>query len=152
MSSKRSYGDSCGIARALDLVGERWALLVVRELVLGPKRFTGLRARLSGCSPDMLARGRRALDQAGLVRRRKRPPRVSARVYELTEWGRELEPVLLALGRWGSRSPLSSDPPALGVDALVVALKTMFGPARAGGAHSTFQLRLGDEEFVVRVG
>lgn len=152
MPDKRSYGDSCGIARALDLVGERWALLVVRELVLGPKRFTDLRTGLSGCSPDMLAQRLRDLEQAGVVRRRKLPPPVSARVYELTEWGRELEPVLLALGRWGSRSSLPSDPPALGVDALVVALKTMFDPARAGGAQSDFQLRLGDEEFVVRVG
>ena len=74
MADKRSYGDSCGIARALDLVGERWSLLVVRELVLGPKRFTDLRAGLSGCSPDMLAQRLRDLEQAGVVRRRKLPP------------------------------------------------------------------------------
>jgi DNA-binding HxlR family transcriptional regulator/putative sterol carrier protein len=152
LADKRSYGDSCGIARALDLVGERWALLVVRELVLGAKRFTDLRAGLSGCSPDMLAQRLRDLEQAGVVRRRKLPPPVSARVYELTAWGRELEPVLLALGRWGSRSPLPPQPPVLGVDALAVALKTMFDPARAGGAQVTIGLRLEDEEFAVRVG
>jgi DNA-binding HxlR family transcriptional regulator len=151
MADKRSYGDSCGIARALDLVGERWALLVVRELVLGPKRFTDLRVGLPGCSPDVLAQRLRDLEQVGVVGRRTLPPPVSARVYELTEWGRELEPVLLSLGRWGSRSPLPPEPPALGIDAVVVALKTMFDPHRAGSAEATYQLRLGEQAFVVRV-
>src|ERR1700743_3723951 len=96
---KRTYGDSCGIARALDLIGERWALLVVRELILGPKRFTDLRAGLPNLSADVLAQRVRDREQAGLVRRRKLPPPAGARVYELTEWGSELEPVLLALGR-----------------------------------------------------
>jgi DNA-binding HxlR family transcriptional regulator len=151
MADKRSYGDSCGIARALDLVGERWALLVVRELVLGPKRFTDLRAGLPGCSPDVLAQRLRDLEQVGVVRRKTLPPPLSARVYELTEWGRELEPVLLSLGRWGSRSPLPPEPPALGIDALVVALKTMFDAERAGLAEVSYQLRLGGQDFVVRV-
>lgn len=151
MTDKRSYGDSCGIARALDLVGERWALLVVRELVLGPKRFTDLRAGLEGCSPDVLAQRLRDLEQTGVVRRRKLPPPVGARVYELTEWGRELEPVLLALGRWGSRSPLPPQPPALGVDAVVVALKTMFDPTRAGSAEVLYELWLGEQSFVIEV-
>lgn len=151
MADKRSYGDSCGIARALDLVGERWALLVVRELVLGPKRFTDLRAGLRGCSPDVLAQRLRDLEQVGVVARKTLPPPVSARVYELTEWGRELEPVLLSLGRWGSRSPLPPEPPALGIDAVVVALKTMFDAARAGSAAVTYQLLLGEQSFVVQV-
>lgn len=151
MADKRSYGDSCGIARALDLVGERWALLVVRELVLGPKRFTDLRAGLRGCSPDVLAQRLRDLEQVGVVARKTLPPPVSARVYELTEWGRELEPVLLSLGRWGSRSPLPPEPPALGTDAVVVALKTMFDAARAGSAAVTYQLLLGEQSFVVQV-
>ncbi len=152
MAEKRSYGDSCGIARALDLVGDRWALLAVRELVLGPKRFTDLRTGLPGCSPDVLAQRLRDLEEAGVVQRRKLPPPLAARVYELTDWGRELEPVLLALGRWGSRSSLPAQPPALGVDALAVALKTMFDPARAGVGETTYQLRLADQEFVVQVG
>jgi DNA-binding HxlR family transcriptional regulator len=157
MAERRTYGDSCGIARALDLVGERWALLVVRELVLGPKRFTDLRAGLPNLSPDVLAQRLRELEQAGLVRRRKLPPPAGARVYELTDWGSELEPVLLALGRWGSRSPLPSEPPQLGVDAVAVALKTMFDPARVavgkdGGApERSYQLRLGEHEFALRV-
>lgn len=151
MADRRTYGDSCGIARALDLVGERWSLLVVRELVLGPKRFTDLRAGLIGCSPDMLAQRLRDLEHAGVVQRRTLPPPLGARVYELTEWGRELEPVLLTLGRWGSRSSLATEPPVLGVDALAVALKTMFDPARAGAGETTYQLRLADQEFVVQI-
>src|ERR1700748_865987 len=99
MTVKRSYEDSCGIARALDVVGERWALLVVRELLLGPKRFTDLRAGLPRVGPDMLAARLRELEEAGVVGRRVLPPPAASKIYELTEWGAELAPVLLALGR-----------------------------------------------------
>src|SRR6185437_6886764 len=101
----RTYGDRCGIARALDVVGERWALLVVRELLLGPKRFTDLRAGLPNVGPDMLSARLRDLEAAGVLRHHKLPPPASARVYELTERGRELEPGILALGRWGAAEP-----------------------------------------------
>src|SRR5947209_18591269 len=122
---QRSYRDPCGIARGLDVVGERWALLVVRELLLGPKRFTDLRAGLPHLSPDVLSQRLRELEQSGVVRRAKLPPPAGSRVYELTEWGRELEPVVLGLGRWASA--LAPFPPGhgeLGVDSLVLALKT----------------------------
>ena len=153
MAGKRTYGDPCGIARALDLVGERWALLVVRELLLGPKRFTDLRAGLPHVGPDILAQRLRELEQAGVVRRGKLPPPAGARVYELTDRGRGLEPVVLALGRWGSQAPLQAEHGELGADALVLALKTLFDPARADGmAGSAFELRLGEEVFAVRVG
>jgi DNA-binding HxlR family transcriptional regulator len=151
VSERRTYGDSCGIARALDLVGERWALLVARELVLGPKRFTDLRAGLPNLSADVLSQRLRELERIGVVRRRKLPPPASARVYELTDWGRELEPVLLALGRWGSRAPLPAEPPELGVDAVVVALKTMYDPAGADATETGYQLRLGEHRFAVRL-
>jgi DNA-binding HxlR family transcriptional regulator len=148
----RTYGDSCGIARALDLVGERWALLVVRELLLGPKRFTDLRAGLAHVGPDMLAQRLRELEQAGVVQRAKLPPPAGARVYELTDWGRQLEPVVLALGRWGSRAPFPAEHGELGVDALVLALKTLFDPGRVDGLSGrTFELRLGEEVFALRV-
>ena len=148
----RSYGDPCGIARALDLVGERWALLVVRELLLGPKRFTDLRAGLPHVGPDMLAQRLRELEQAGVVRRGKLPPPAGARVYELTDWGRKLEPVVLALGRWGSQAPFPREHGELGADALVIALMTVFDPARADGLRgSTFELRLGEDVFSIRV-
>src|SRR5437764_8558232 len=153
MAGKRTSGDPCGIARALDLVGVRWALLVVRELLLGPKRFTDMRAGLPHVGPDVLAQRLRELEQAGVVRRGKLPPPAAARVYELTERGRGLEPVVLALGRWGSQAPLPDGHGELGIDAMVLALKTLFAPDRADGLiGSVFELRLGDEVFGLRVG
>ncbi|HEY4827583.1 MAG TPA: helix-turn-helix domain-containing protein [Solirubrobacteraceae bacterium] len=147
----RSYGDPCGIARALDLVGERWALLVVRELLLGPKRFTDLRAGLPHLGPDILSQRLRELEQSGVVRRDQLPPPAASRVYELTEWGRELEPVVLGLGRWGSRAPFPADHGALGVDALMLALKTLYDPGRADGlTGASFEVRLAGQPFDVR--
>lgn len=150
MSTTRTYGDPCGIARALDLVGERWALLVVRELLLGPKRFTDLKAGLPGASPNVLSQRLDELEHAGIVRRRKLAPPASVWVYELTEWGRELEPALLALGRWGSRAP-SRPHRDLSLDALMIALKTTFDPSAAEGLRATYDLRLGDDHFQVAV-
>src|SRR5688572_22300007 len=111
MTGKRSYGDQCGVARSLDLLGERWALLVVRELLFGPKRFTDLRAGLPGASPDMLAQRLRDLEEAGILIRRKLDPPAAVRVYELTDRGRALEPILIELGRWGSGLPLDPEDP-----------------------------------------
>lgn len=145
----RTYGDPCGIARALDLVGERWALLVVRELLLGPKRFTDLRTGLPGASRNVLSQRLRELEQAGIVQRRKLGPPAGAWVYELTDWGRDLEPVVLALGRWGSRAP-SMPGAELSVDALMLALKTTFDP-RAAGLRARYELRLGEDRFRVEV-
>src|SRR5919106_3243857 len=105
----RTYGDLCGIARALDVVGERWALLVVRELLLGPKRFTDLRAGLPHVGPDVLTQRLKELEAAGVVRRATLPPPAASKVYELTRRGAELEPVVLALGRWGSAAPGPED-------------------------------------------
>jgi DNA-binding HxlR family transcriptional regulator len=139
------------VARALDLVGERWALLVVRELLLGPKRFTDLRTGLPQLSADVLAQRLRELEQAGIVRRDKLAPPAAARVYELTEWGRELEPVVLALGRWGSRAPFPAEGATYGADAAMLALKTLFDPSLAGGLDATYEVRLGDQTFEVRI-
>jgi len=149
MAVKRNYGDSCGIARALDVVGERWALLVVRELLLGPKRFTDLRAGLPRIGPDMLAARLRELEDVGLVVQRPLPPPAARTVYELTQDGRELEPVLHALGRWGSRRPLRPDPPPLSPDAAVVAMQTMFEPDPAAPS-SVIALRLDGHDFSLR--
>jgi DNA-binding HxlR family transcriptional regulator len=148
---KRNYGDSCGIARALDLVGERWTLLVVRELVLGPKRFTDLRAGLPGVSADVLSQRLRELEAAGVVVRRTLSPPAAARVYELTDWGRELQPALHALGRWGSQTALPAQAPPLSADAAVVAMQTMFDPAAAGSIDVAYELRLGDRPFTIRI-
>jgi DNA-binding HxlR family transcriptional regulator len=145
------YEDPCGIARALDAVGDRWALLVVRELVLGPKRFTDLQAGLRRVSPDVLAQRLRDLEAAGVIARATLPPPAASRVYELTDRGRELEPVLHALGRWGSRTPLPEAGPRLGVDAAMVALPTLFSADRAGDLAAIFDLRLDGEPFTAVV-
>ena len=143
MAARRTYGDRCGVARALDVVGERWALLVVRELLLGPKRFTDLRDGLPGLSADVLSQRLRGLEAAAVVRRRTLPPPAGSTVYELTPWGRDLEPVVLELGRWGSRAAFPSGRPRLGADATAIALKTLFDAGRARGLDASVELRLG---------
>src|SRR3954452_19873701 len=105
MPTARSYADACPIARALDAVGERWALLVVRELLLGPQRFADLRRALPGASSNMLDDRLRELAGHGVLSRRQLPPPAASMVYGLTAAGRELEPVVLALGGWGARFP-----------------------------------------------
>ena len=142
MATKRSYGEACRFAHALDLVGERWALLVVRELLLGPKRFTDLRAGLPHASPNILSERLRELEQGGVVQRRKLPPPAASSVYELTEWGRELEPIVTQLGAWGARSPLPARAPQeIGPDSIVLALRSLFDPEAAGELEATYELR-----------
>jgi DNA-binding HxlR family transcriptional regulator len=146
MSGLRSYGDPCGIARALDVVGERWAFLIVRELVFGPKRFTDLRAAL-GASPNVLSQRLGELETAGVVERRT----AGGALYELTDWGRELHPILVQLGRWGARSGHRPVGP-LGVDALMAALQATFVAKSAAELGATlYELRLGEERFAVNV-
>lgn len=150
MAGKRSYQDPCGVARALDLVGERWALLIARELLLGPKRFTDLRTGLPTASQNVLAQRLRDLEDTGLVRRRKLGPPAGAWVYELTGRGRGLEPVLVALATWGSRQPMTSAGD-LSADALILALRTTFDSAVAGPLRATYRLALDDDRYLARV-
>jgi DNA-binding HxlR family transcriptional regulator len=105
MPTSRSYHDICPIARALDVIGERWGLLVVRELLLGPQRFSDLRRALPGASSNMLTDRLRELEHHGVLRRRMLSPPAASTVYELTERGCELEPVLEAIGAWGRDEP-----------------------------------------------
>ncbi|MGP4103314.1 winged helix-turn-helix transcriptional regulator [Nonomuraea sp. KM90] len=151
MTGKRSYLDGCAAAHALDLVGDRWALLVVRELLLGPKRFTDLRNGLPGAAPNVIAQRLRDLEAAGVVRRRTLKPPAASKVYELTDWGLELEPAIVALGRWGSRSPLMLHDAPVSVNALVLALRTLFSPAAARGLTGRIGLRFDFDEFVASV-
>jgi DNA-binding HxlR family transcriptional regulator len=141
MSGLRSYGDPCGIARALDVIGERWALLIVRELVFGPKRFTDLRAAL-GASPNVLSQRLDELESAGVVQQRS----AGGALYELTDWGRELHPILIRLGRWGARAGHRPKGP-LSVDALMVALESTFVPKSAADLRASYELRLGEDRF-----
>ena len=149
--SDRTYADLCGIARALDQVGERWALLVIRELMLGPKRFTDLRAGLAPIGPDMLSQRLRELEDAGIVQRRQLAPPAASRVYELTRRGMELRPVLVALGRWGSVAPAPSSDAKLGADSTALALETLFEAQAAEGFEATIGLRLGEDEFSIEI-
>jgi DNA-binding HxlR family transcriptional regulator/putative sterol carrier protein len=151
MATTRTYDDGCAAAHALDLVGERWALLVVRELLLGPKRFTDLRAGLPNTSPNVLAQRLRGLEAAGIVRRGKLPPPAASRIYELTEWGRDLEPVIIELGKWGVRSPTKPPDAELGVDSLILSFRTMFEPERAAELEASYEFRLGEDRFRAEV-
>lgn len=151
MTTKRHYGDGCAAAHALDLVGERWALLVVRELLLGPKRFTDLRAGLPDISPNVLAARLRDLEGAGVLARRALPPPAAVQVYELTPWGRELEPVLHTLGRWGARSPARPREAPLSAASFATALRTMFSAERAAGLDLTLELQLPGAPLAARV-
>jgi DNA-binding HxlR family transcriptional regulator len=151
MATKRTYDDGCAAAHALDLVGERWALLVVRELLLGPKRFTDLRAGLPHASPNVLSERLRGLEAAGIVRRRRLPPPAASKIYELTAWGEELEPVIIRLGRWGARSPSKPADAPLGVDSLILSLRTMFDPGAAGDLEATYELIMGEDRFAAEV-
>jgi DNA-binding HxlR family transcriptional regulator len=151
MATTRTYDDGCAAAHALDLVGERWALLVVRELLLGPKRFTDLRSGLPHASPNVLAQRLRDLEAAGVVRRGKLPPPAASKIYELTEWGRDLEPVIISLGRWGVRSPTKPPDAELGVDSLILSFRTMFDPDQAEGLDASYEFRLGEDRFRAEV-
>lgn len=151
MATKRSYGEACRFAHALDVVGERWALLVVRELLLGPKRFTDLRGGLSHASSNMISERLRDLEQAGVIQRRKLPPPAASTVYELTEWGEELEPIVTQLGAWGARSPFPPGAQEIGPDSIVLALRSLFDPTVAGDLSADYELRIGEERFGVEV-
>lgn len=148
---RRGYDDACGTAHALELIGERWTLLVLRELMLGPRRFSELRADLPGISANVLAQRLTELEQRGLARRVKLPPPASVQVYEATQWGLEAEPIVQALGRWAARSP-RHDPtlPISGVSVLL-SFRTMFDPAKARGMDARIGFRFGDMSYILRV-
>ena len=146
--ARRSYEDACATAHGLDLVGERWALLVMRELMLGPRRFGDLRASLPGISANVLTQRLQGLEAAGILRRRKLPPPASVQVYELTEWGYESEPVFQTLGRWAARSPGHDPRLPLSAVSLFLSFRTMLDPARARGLNARIGFRIGAETYL----
>ncbi|HEY7048377.1 MAG TPA: helix-turn-helix domain-containing protein [Jatrophihabitantaceae bacterium] len=145
----RSYAEGCPAAHALDVVGERWGLLIVRELLFSPKRFTDLDTRLAGASASVLTQRLRDLVDGGVVARRKLPPPASSWVYELTDWGRELEPIVVALGRWGCRSPQFDNTLPVTPAAIALGIKTFADPARVAQLPGPIELQLDDEVFTV---
>jgi DNA-binding HxlR family transcriptional regulator len=150
--TSRSYGQFCGFARALELVGERWTLLVVRDLVRGPKRFTELRRGLPRIPTNILSARLKELEDAGVLRRRVLPRPAAGVVYELTGYGQELEDIVLRLGLWGARSlgdPRPDD--IVTTDSLILALRATFLPEAAGDLRAGYQLNLGDVVVHARI-
>src|SRR5947208_5005097 len=145
---KRRYDDACGLAHALELIGERWAMLVLRELAYGPRRFSELKADLPGISANVLAQRLGGLEERGLVRKIKLPPPASIQVYEATEWGLEATPVIAALGKWAARSPLHDPTLPMSHVSVMMSLQTLLSPERAQGIAGRFGFRLGDVSYV----
>jgi DNA-binding HxlR family transcriptional regulator len=150
--SSRSYGQFCGLARALEIVGERWALLIVRDLLVGSRRFSDLRRGLPKIPTNILSARLKELEQAGVVERRVLPRPAGSIVYELTAHGRGLEASVLALGRWGAQILGEPRPDEIVTpDSLVMALRTCFQPTAARGVHLGFELRFGEIVLHARV-
>ncbi|HEU5103502.1 MAG TPA: winged helix-turn-helix transcriptional regulator [Roseiflexaceae bacterium] len=149
----RSYKQYCGLAYALDIVGERWTLLIVRELIAGPRRFKDLIEGLPGISTNLLSERLKHLEQQGLIHRRTLPPPAGSTVYELTSVGQALEQTLLELGRWGSQfvPPSAEGATVLQVGSYALTLKTFFRPERARGLHETYALHVDDQVLEVRI-
>ena len=150
-SHGRWYNDACGTAFGLELLGERWSMLVVRELMLGPRRFSDLRASLPGISAKVLTERLTALEEAGALVKRKVTDPVPAHLYELTEWGYRAEPAIQELGRWAAMS--SGHDPLLPLSpvSLMLSLRTMFDPAKAAGWSATIGFEIAGEGFVARL-
>ena len=147
----RWYDDACGTAFALELVGERWSLLIIRELMLGPRRFSDLRATLPGISAKVLTERLATLADANVLTRYKLPPPAASQVYELTEWGYSAETIIQELGRWAATSPLHDPALPLSAVSFMISLRTMIDRQKAGPWAATFGFRIGGESFVARL-
>ncbi len=147
---RRWYDDACGTALALELVGERWALMVVRELMFGPRRFSEIRGALPGLSANVLTQRLEGLEESGILVKRKLPPPANTQVYELTPWGYEAEPALQVLGRWAVRSPEHDATLGLSAASMMMSLRTMHNAKTAGDLDFTIGFRMGDDEMVAR--
>jgi DNA-binding HxlR family transcriptional regulator/putative sterol carrier protein len=148
--TKRWYDDACGTALALELVGERWALLVVRELMYGPRRFGEIKANLVGISANVLTQRLEGLERAGILVRRRLPPPASVQVYELTPWGLESEPIFQEMGRWATRSPAHDPMLPLSPASAMMSLRTMIAPERED-LTLTIAFRFATDVFVARL-
>lgn len=148
---KRRYEDACGLAHALDLIGERWAMLVLRELAYGPRRFSELKADLTGISANVLTQRLTELEARGLVRKSRLPPPASVQVYEATPWGLEAVPMIANLGRWAARSPLHDRTLPMSHVSLLMSLQTLISAERAKGFEGRVGFRLGDASYVATV-
>ena len=148
---RRLYDDACGMALALELVGERWVPLILRELMFGPRRFGELKRGLTGISANVLTQRLESLEANGVLVRRKLPPPASVQVYELTPWGYESEMPLAALGRWAVRSPLHDPRLPLSGASLMMSFRTMLDPKRADGLEMRMGFRIGPDPFAAHL-
>jgi DNA-binding HxlR family transcriptional regulator len=148
---KRGYDDACGLAHALELIGERWALLVMRELMFGPRRFSGLRRDLPGISANVLTQRLAELEERGLVRRARLPPPAAVQVYEATEWGLEAAPILGVLGKWAARSPLHDPTLPISHVSVIMSMQTMFDLDLAAGYSAKAGFRFGDISYTADI-
>jgi DNA-binding HxlR family transcriptional regulator len=151
--TSRSYNQYCGLAYALDIVGERWTILIIRELIAGPRRFTDLVEGLPGISTNLLAERLKSLEQQGMLRRRVLPPPAASTVYELTSLAQALETSLLELGKWGSQfvPPSAEGATVLNVGSYALTLKTFFRPEQAQAVNETYELHIDNEVLRVRI-
>lgn len=145
---KRRIDDACGTALALELVGERWALLIVRELMLGPRRFGELRADLPGLSANVLTQRLEELEARGILVKRKLPPPASVQVYELTSWGYEAEPIIQVMGRWAVRSPLHDPSRQISGVSILMSFRTMLDRTLIGDADFSIGFHFGDDVYL----
>jgi DNA-binding HxlR family transcriptional regulator len=151
-AAARAYGQFCGVARALELVGERWALLIVRDLLVGPRRFTDLRNGLPRIPTNVLSERLKELERDGIVRRRLLPRPAASVVYELTEYGSQLEDAVMRLGLWGAQSLGEPRPDEImTVDSMVMALRSTFVPEAAAGLQVSYELHLGEIVIHARI-
>ena len=145
---KKRFDDACGLAHALELLGERWAMLVLRELAYGARRFSGLKADLQGISANVLTQRLTELESRGLVRKVRLPPPASVQVYEATEWGLEAVPMIAALGRWAARSPLHDPTLRMSHVSVIMTLQTLLSPELADGIDARIGFRFGEADYV----
>lgn len=145
------YQDACGTAFAMELVGERWSMLIIRELMLGGRRFSDLRASLTGISAKVLTERLASLEIAGILARRKLPPPAATQVYELTEWGYLAEPAIQELGRWAARSPGHNPQLPLTPVSFMLSLRTMIDHAKARNLDVTVGFTVEDQSFVAEL-
>ncbi|QJB69636.1 winged helix-turn-helix transcriptional regulator [Parasphingorhabdus halotolerans] len=148
----RWYDDACGTAFALELIGERWSILIMRELMFGPRRFSQLRAGLPGISAKILTQRLDGLEALRILQKRQLPPPVSAQVYELTEWGYEAEDIVQMLGKWATRHPGHDPTLPLSAASIIMSFRTMFDAERAAGFNAKAGFRLGTDRFIVTIG
>ena len=148
---KRRFDDACGLAHAMELLGERWAMLVLRELAYGPRRFSELKGDLQGISANVLAQRLTELEARGLVRKLRLPPPASVQVYEATQWGLEVVPLIAQLGRWAARSPWHNPALRMSHVSVIMSLHTLISPERAQGLNARIGFRFGDAAYVTTV-